>query len=147
MAYKNSPDFAIAPSSMHGVGLFAAQPLEKNCLITFYDGEHISWDEAQVRDPDYIRTICSQHHAIDGLRAPVDGRGAASLANHSDRPNARYWWHDDAVWIKTMRDINVGEEVLVNYGRHYWLRKQRASATGKQVTLCRRSDHLLHQDV
>jgi SET domain-containing protein len=96
--------------------------IAKNELITYYDGERIDYSVARSRDPSHIRSVAFGHEAIDGLREPAAGRGAGSFCNHSDRPNARYHTRDDCVWIKALRDIHPGEEVLVSYGKTYWKR-------------------------
>jgi len=118
----------VRASPIHGLGVFAARPIARNALVTYYDGERVSWDEAKARAAwvrascTHMRSVAFGHEAIDGLRAPLPGRGVGSLCNHARPANAAYWTRDDVVWIKAARDIECGEEVLVDYGRTYWAR-------------------------
>lgn len=121
-----SAAFAVRPSPIAGLGLFATRNITKGTLITFYDGERVVWSEAKRRPRSHMRSVAFGYEAIDGLRGTdtLVGRGAGSLCNHAFRPaqhpNATYWPRDDQVWIKAIVDIPVGAEVLVDYGRGYW---------------------------
>jgi SET domain-containing protein len=50
----------------------------------------------------------------------VIGLGYTCLYNHDDKNNA-YWYTDQGgVIIKTIRNVNIGEEVCIHYGDNYW---------------------------
>jgi hypothetical protein len=105
--------------------LFAKDDLQKNTIVTYYDGNLLSWIDAQQKsDVAYMRTVAFGHQVIDGLRIPLVGRGAGSFVNHSCDPNAEFHIRSDTVWIKTKKDIHKGMEILVNYGRTYWKRSR-----------------------
>lgn len=115
--------FAVRPSRIHGNGLFATRPIPKGTLITFYDGSRIAWAAARtVADRSYLRSVAYGHEVIDGLRAPVTGRGAGSMVNHAARgaSNAAFWVRHDVVWVKATAPIARGTEITVDYGRTYW---------------------------
>lgn len=46
--------------------------------------------------------------------------GYASLYNHSDDPNAVWYFEDDNVVIKTRNPIKKGQEIFISYGNDYW---------------------------
>ena len=125
MLYKcPSSKVSVRKSPLHGNGLFAVDDIAKNALVTFYDGELLDWGEAKRRpDPSYMRSIATFYSAVDGLRIPVEGRGMGSFANHSKRPNAKYFVRNDTCYIKLLVDVRGGEEILVNYGSGYWRRR------------------------
>lgn len=41
--------------------------------------------------------------------------GYGSIYNHSFEPNARYLYGEDKLTYKALRDIEAGEEILINY--------------------------------
>ena len=117
----NSCRLDVAASTIHNRGLFATCPIQRNELVTFYDGEYIDWHTAQTRtDRSYMRSVAFGYSVIDGLRVPLPNRGAGSFTNHSSKPNAKFWTRENTVWIKAKTEINVGQEICVNYGKTYW---------------------------
>ena len=111
----------VRESQIHRLGLFCIQKLPRHSIVTYYDGEHIDWKTAKERpDARYMRTVHFGHHVIDGLRAPIPGRGLGSFANHSDNPNCKYHRSGDSILLKLTKPIDAGDEILVNYGRTYW---------------------------
>lgn len=50
--------------------------------------------------------------------------GMCALANHSDDPNSTWDFHETQspplMYIRAIRPIQPGEEVLLNYGESYW---------------------------
>lgn len=119
----NSYRFDVAASTVHNRGLFATCPIKRNELVTFYDGEYIDWYTAKTRtDCSYMRSVAFGYSVIDGLRVPLPNRGAGSFSNHASNPNAKFWTRENTVWIKAKSDINIGQEIYVNYGKMYWKR-------------------------
>ena len=50
----------------------------------------------------------------------VLGFGYASLYNHSEEPNASWYFENDRIVFKTTKPIKKDSEVLVSYGGDYW---------------------------
>jgi hypothetical protein len=46
--------------------------------------------------------------------------GYASLYNHSDDPNCKWYFEDNQIVIKCIKPIKKGDEVLISYGQSYW---------------------------
>ncbi len=48
------------------------------------------------------------------------GLGYCSLYNHSDNNNSKFNVIDNKIKITCLNDINIGDEITVNYGDGYW---------------------------
>lgn len=93
----------VAPSPIHGLGLFAADKIECDTVIGWLrgrpceeDGSHVLWlDEYRA-----IEVLCDLRYI-----------------NHADQPNACYY---DDCSVVALRDIEAGEEITHNYACVYW---------------------------
>jgi hypothetical protein len=136
-----------------GNGVFATRPFKKNELITEYDGELLSYDEARRREKEqgwlavsHYRAVILNWQTLAGLRAPVAGKGAASMINDAEpsiprlrdtmpkvtgdgqlvKNNVRFVsrWDEgvmrNRIFACALRDIAAGEELFVSYERDYW---------------------------
>lgn len=45
--------------------------------------------------------------------------GYVSLYNHSDDPNAMWYFEDEMIVIKTKKPIKKGQEIFISYGNDY----------------------------
>jgi SET domain-containing protein len=121
MTLPSSPpthDFEIRPSPMHGVGAFAVRPIPSGTRLIEYAGARITPAEADARYPDVAGEA---HHtylfAIDDyvvIDASVDGNEARFI-NHSCDPNCDAIIDDGRIWIETIRDVAVGDELAYDY--------------------------------
>lgn len=110
--------FEIRPSPIQGLGAFATQPIAAGVRLIEYAGERLTPAEAEARYPDKTDT---RHHtylfAIDDtvvVDASVNGNEARFL-NHSCAPNCDVVVDDARLWIETLHDIEVGEELVYDY--------------------------------
>ncbi len=103
--------------SLTGLGLFATRPIKKKARIAEYKGpilDHEEADRAERRGNRYLYEV-SKHRTIDGTP-----RGnLARYANHSCNPNAESVIFRGRVFIKALRDIKPGEEIVYDYGTDY----------------------------
>jgi len=106
-------------SGVHGKGVFALQPIARGERVITYEGELITWDEAQRRhphdpeQPDHTFFFhIDDEHVIDGN---VNGN-AARWINHSCAPNCIADDSDGRVRVLALRDIAAGEELFYDYG-------------------------------
>lgn len=126
-----------------GMGLFAQRRFERGELITGFEGELISHAAARTLQRtgrhSHVRTLRWKDLAVDGIRtrpAPP-GSGGASYANDGDgggRGTRRRRYANNAAFViryavdgvlpvcflRALRRIEAGEEILVSYGRTYW---------------------------
>ena len=103
---------------MHGLGAFAVRPIPEGTRLIEYAGARLTPDEADERYPELPG---EGHHtylfAIDDdivIDASVDGNDARFI-NHSCDPNCDAVVEDDRIWIETIRDVAVGEELAYDY--------------------------------
>ncbi len=110
--------FEVRPSPMQGLGAFATRPIPAGVRLIEYAGERLTPDEADARYPDVEG---ERHHtflfAIDDdvvIDAAVTGNEARFI-NHSCAPNCDAVIEDGRIWIETIRDVAVGDELAYDY--------------------------------
>ncbi len=117
-----------------GLGLFATRPIKKRTRIAEYKGPILDTetaDKAERRGNRYLYEV-SKNRTIDGTpRANV-----ARYANHSCNPNAESITWRGRVFIKSIRDIKPGEEIVYDYGTDYL--KNVIGRANCQCSRCRR---------
>jgi uncharacterized protein len=103
--------------SITGFGLFATRPIKKKARITEYKGPILDYETAQRaenRGNRYLFEV-SKHRTIDG----TPRYNVARYANHSCNPNAEPIVWRGRVFIKSLRNIKPGEEIVYDYGTDY----------------------------
>lgn len=108
-----------------GKGLFTKTDIGKDSLIIEYKGRVTTWDEVKDDAANAYLYYVSEKFVIDAGPFP---RAIARFANDAQgitkvkgmRNNAVYERHGDKVFIKAVRDISAGDEILVSYGKEYW---------------------------
>lgn len=113
------PPYIVRNSKIHGKGVFAARKIPAGTLIIEYEGERISWKEAQKRHE--AKNDNSTHtffFSLDNGRI-IDGGSNGNEArwiNHSCAPNCEAQEENRRVFIYALRDIKRGEELNYDYG-------------------------------
>lgn len=116
-----------------GNGLFATLPIQKN---QFLDEFSSLFPFKSRKEAKYLRTrelaaYCikfSYDEICDGIKDPrlVPPNGKASFANDGRdqfAANCKYVWItclEQKVFLQASRDIAIGEEIYVSYGKTYW---------------------------
>ena len=120
--------------SRTGLGLFATRLIKKNRRIAEYKGKLLTTKEAEkaeVRGNRYLYEINSRW-TIDGSpRSNI-----ARYANHSCNPNADSYNVKKRVFIRAIRNIKPGEEIVYDYGIDYL--KSVIGRSNCQCSRCRR---------
>lgn len=109
MPHCQSDLVEIRPSKGRGRGVFARQPIRKGAVIERVPLLRVTWKEIENSE--------LAHYVFDWTpRKAVLALGYGSLYNHSFEPNARYEdvGKDTKVYL-AIRDIDVGEEITINY--------------------------------
>lgn len=104
-------------SRVHGWGVFATEPINKNKRIVHYGGEKITHKESLEREWRYLRNghiWCFRLNNRWVIDAAVGGN-IARFINHSCRPNCYAHIVDGIIWIRAARRIEPGEELTYNY--------------------------------
>ena len=103
--------------SRTGFGLFATRPIRKRTRIAEYKGPLLRTKAAEIleaRGNRYLYEINS--------RWTIDGSPRSNIAryfNHSCNPNAESYDVGRRVFIRTLRNIKPGEEIVYDYGIDY----------------------------
>jgi uncharacterized protein len=101
-----------------GLGLFATKPIKKNSRIVEYKGPLLDFktaEKAENRGNRYLYEI-SKNITIDGAARS----NIARYANHSCNPNAdTFTRRGRKVFIRALRNIKPGEEIVYDYGIDY----------------------------
>ena len=102
-----------------GRGLFATSAFKSKDVITEYDGDHMSRDEALgLGVQTHVKAMGGNY--VDGLKNPVQGRGGGSFANEKRGfANADYMYEGTKIFlqVRSGKVIRPGQEVFVGYGR------------------------------
>ncbi|MEW6322676.1 MAG: SET domain-containing protein-lysine N-methyltransferase [Acidobacteriota bacterium] len=106
-------------SKLHGFGVFAVDPINKNTRIIDYAGELISNRQSEKREDRYLRNGCIWVFRVNRnwSRDAAVGGNVARFINHSCRPNC--WVEVEpktrTIWIRAARNIKAGEELTYDY--------------------------------
>ncbi|MBV9594612.1 MAG: SET domain-containing protein-lysine N-methyltransferase [Actinobacteria bacterium] len=126
--------YTVRRSPIHGSGVFAAAPIAAGDWIVEYLGELITWDEAVERSEDHPSGHTFYFDRGDGwvIDGGVSGNSARWI-NHGCEPNCEATDDEGRILIHAMRDLEPGEELLIDYRLHVDGRKTKAL---KQMYAC-----------
>ncbi len=105
----------VRESAIDGQGVFAAEPIPARRRIGEITGERISVHQARIRATRHERVMIvevSETRALDFHKSSDPMR----YTNHSCAPNAALVIRRGRVTFRSLRGIEPGEEITVNYG-------------------------------
>lgn len=104
-------------SKLHGLGVFAAEPINKNTRIIDYAGELIRTRDSHDREVRYLKQGCIWVYRVDRVwsRDAAVGGNIARFINHSCTPNCYTRVIGETIWIIAARNIRKGEELTYDY--------------------------------
>ena len=114
-----------------GFGLFSTSPIPEGEFVLEYKGRHVTTETADTLKTRYLFEIDSTW--------TIDGSSRANQAryiNHSCEPNCEATIKDGRVLIYSLRDIERGEELTIDYGEEYF--KEFIEPLGCKCTRCTR---------
>ncbi len=106
-------------SKLHGFGVFAKEPINKNKRIIDYAGELVSNKVSEKREDRYLKKGCIWVFRVNRAwsRDAAVGGNIARFINHSCTPNC--WIEVDAktktIWIRAAKAISPGQELVYDY--------------------------------
>ncbi len=103
--------------SLTGLGLFATQPIRKRSRIAEYKGRLLTTKQATKLESSGNRYLYEINK-----RWTIDGSPRSNIAryfNHSCNPNAESYDVKRHVFIRALRNIKPGEEIVYDYGIDY----------------------------
>ena len=115
-------------SKVHGYGVFALEPINKNKRIIDYAGELIDHKESLKRETEYLERGEIWCFTVNRrwVRDANAGGNVARFINHACKPNCYSNVIDKTIWIIAARNIEAGEELNYDY-----------FTDGEQVIQCR----------
>jgi len=129
--------YVVRNSRIHGNGVFATRRIAAGTCIIEYEGERISWKEAERREnkkaPDDFHTFFFSIESGKIIDGGVNGNDARWI-NHACEPNCEAREDDGRVFIYALRDIARGEELNYDYGL---IMEQRHTPALKKAYACR----------
>lgn len=109
----------LAPSTIHGLGVFAAMPIGKGTAVwRFEAGLDMEFAPDIVEAlPKHVREFFSRYGYIDrNLNRLILCFDDARFVNHSDAPNVTTDYARDSHGLDVaLRDIAAGEELTMDY--------------------------------
>jgi len=113
----NLPRVRRKQSKLHGYGVFALEPINKNKRIIEYAGELISNKQSVNREDRYLRKGCIWVFRVNRAwsRDANVGGNDARFINHSCVHNCWVEVVDKTIWIRAARNIKAGEELTYDY--------------------------------
>jgi SET domain-containing protein len=104
-------------STVHGMGVFALEPISKNTRIIDYAGELVRNSESEAREERYLAEGCIWVFRVNRnwSRDAAVGGNLARFINHSCKPNCWIEIVDRTIWIRASRTIRTGEELTYDY--------------------------------
>jgi SET domain-containing protein len=91
----------VAPSPIHGKGLFARSHIKRETYIGTYEGPQAK------KNGSHVLWVYDENDEIVGRR----GLNKLRYLNHSDKPNAEF----DGFDLYALRNIRPGEEITIDY--------------------------------
>jgi SET domain-containing protein len=112
----------IKPSALHGIGVFAIRDIPKGCRNMFSKniGNWIKVPKKEVDQlPEHAIALVENYCLYDEEHYFIADYGfkvmdLVNFLNHSDTPNIISI--DEGEEFEALRDIQTGEELLINYG-------------------------------
>lgn len=104
-------------SKLHGFGVFALEPINKNTRIIDYAGELVRNDASEAREERYLADGCIWVFRVNRTwsRDAAGGGNIARFINHSCTPNCWIEVAGKTIWIRASRLIRKGEELTYDY--------------------------------
>jgi SET domain-containing protein len=114
---RTLPRIARRKSPLHGWGVFALEPINKNTRIITYDGELIDHQESLKRETKYLERGEIWCFTVNRrwVRDAAVGGNVARFINHACKPNCYSQIIGQDIWIRAGRNIVAGEELTYDY--------------------------------
>ena len=112
----------IMPSAIHGIGVFAIRTIPK-ASRDFFSKEEGEWVELSFEEvkelPESSRSLIETYCLFNESQYYVPAKGFKAMdlslfLNHSADPNVKSV--SDGLEFESLRTIEVGEELLIDYG-------------------------------
>ncbi len=109
---RQPPRLIIRSSDIHAAGCYTLDPIARNAIVAEYDGPRIP---KSVADERYGGRPVTYLFGFGDQGDVIDGFATAMFLNHSCAPNCETEERDERIFIRALRDIRAGEELLYDY--------------------------------
>lgn len=109
---RNPPRLLIRSSDIHAAGCYTLDPIAKDSIIAEYDGPRIP---KTVADERYGGRPVTYLFGFGDNGDVIDGFSTAMFLNHSCAANCETEERDERIFIRALRDIEAGEELVYDY--------------------------------
>lgn len=106
------PRLLIRSSNIHAAGCVTLDPIRRGKTILEYTGERVP---KNIADERYTDRAVTYLFGFGNEGEVIDGFGTAMFLNHSCNPNCATEEVDGRVYIRALRDIAAGEELVYEY--------------------------------
>ena len=110
-------DYLYVKDTKRGFGVFTKKAIVSNTVIE-HSPFSSCWESNWANTPENLKKIVFTYPK--GIDNYVIALGYISIYNHSDNHNADWETSHVGLYVKTIKDINPGEEIFINYGQAYW---------------------------
>ena len=109
------PYITVAPSKNRGKGVFATEKIKANTVIEI--SPVLVFSEKESREAEKTLLYNYLFEWGTNVKKRALGLGYVSIYNHSYNANCIYEmdFEHNTITIKTIRAVNVGEELYINY--------------------------------
>ena len=108
----NSPRLLIRSSSIHAAGCYTLDAIPRGRRIIEYDGPRLP---KELVDERYADRIVTYIFGFGDDGDVIDGFGTAMFLNHSCAPNCESEETGGRVFVRAIRNIAAGEELVYEY--------------------------------
>ena len=109
---RPQPRLVVRSSDIHAAGCISLDPIREGDIIAEYDGPRIPKAEADERYGGRPVTYLFGFGEEDFV---IDGFSTAMFINHSCAANCETEETDERIFIRALRDIAPGEELVYDY--------------------------------
>src|SRR5579875_2682798 len=106
------PRLVVRSSDIHAAGCYTLEPIRRGEVVLEYDGARIP---KRVADERYAGRPVTYLFGFGEKGDVIDGFGTAMFINHSCAPNCETEEIDSRIFIRAIRDIAAGEELVYEY--------------------------------
>lgn len=112
---QHIPSIFVAPSPLHGLGVFTGAAIPAGSIIEICPILYLPREEVPILQGTIINDYYFEWD--EDLEAGAIALGYGSIYNHSFSPNAYYdvAMQDRTLYISAYKDIEAGEEITINY--------------------------------
>lgn len=105
----------IQMTEKHGLCVYSTHNIDNECVITKYEGNIIGTKDNYLSlffKTNYVKTTNRKDDIISGYTIPISGLGVGQFIRLDNSPNCSFFIIDDSIYIKAIRDIYEGEELI-----------------------------------